>query len=88
MTHLEVKSLIIGALIGIIAGLILGYVIWRRYRAGGDALNDLKWSQLFAAVLALIALLIEASDAITIALITTITAESVGLSIVRRVNKQ
>lgn len=85
MTTLDAVSLVTGALAGVLIGLVIGYVIWYRNRSETAALGELRWSQLFGSILAVMSLAIGASDTVTIALIALIPAENVALGLAKRV---
>lgn len=83
----EPTNLLIGAIIGTIAGLLIGYVIWSRHKNEMMMLGELKWSQLVASLLVMVCLLIKAPETVTIALIALIPAEAVAISLARRGGK-
>lgn len=88
MPHIDLPSLLTGTLIGILAGLVIGYVIWHRNRSENAALGELRWSQLIGSVLAVVSLAVGASDTVTIALIALIPAENVAMGLAKRAEKK
>lgn len=83
----EPTNLLIGALIGTVTGLFIGYIIWSRHKNEAAIFGELKWSQLIASTLVVMCLLMRASDAVTIALVALIPAEAVAISLAKRAEK-
>ena len=80
----EPISLLAGLIIGSVAGLILGWLVWYRSHNHGDAMQDLRWTQIIGAAMAAVALVISAPESVTIAFIALIPAENVALGIAGR----
>lgn len=79
--RIEPTSFLAGLIIGSIAGLIVGWLIWQRNDSHSGAMQDLRWTQIIGAAMAAVALIISAPESVTIAFIALIPAENVALGI-------
>lgn len=81
LEHIDPVSLVEGLLLGILGGLIIGWLIWERNKTASGIMSDLRWTQLIGAILAAVCLLVRAPESVTIAFIALIPAENVALGI-------
>lgn len=75
------QMLFVGILVGTLAGLLIGYLIWARTKDSDAALGKLTWTMLIGTVITLICIFSKAPDLVTMGAMAMIPAEAVGAGI-------